>query len=104
MLIIFNSKHRICLVEPDDDQYASLVSQYEPKSTVVNQSCLKTLPDNQLLAIYNNAYPNYTVEFIKSKRLMIKAIDRFVWNNRAKLSPKKEKSNGKSGHKPKRKM
>ena len=104
MLIIFNSKHRICLVEPDDDQYASLVSQYEPKSTVINLNCLKTLPDNKLLAIYNNAYPNYTVEIIKSKRLMIKAIDRFVWNNRAKLSPKKEKSNGKSGHKPKRKM
>ena len=104
MLIIFNSKHRICLVEPDDDQYASLVSQYEPKSTVVNQSCLKTLPDNILLSIYNNAYPNYAVEFIKSKRLVIKAIVRFVWNNSAKLSPKKkEKSNGKSG-KPKRKM
>ena len=103
MLIIFNSKHRICLVEPDDDQYAILVSQYEPKSTVVNQSCLKSLPDNILLSMYNHAYPNYTVEFIKSKRLMIKAIDRFIWNN-AKLSPKKkEKQNGKSGPK-KRKM
>lgn len=102
MLIIFNSKHRICLVEPDDDLYDSLVAQYEPKNTVIRLNCLKSLPDNILLSIYNNAYPNYTVEFIRSKRLMLKAVDRFVWNNSAKLSPKKkEKSNGKSGHKPK---